>query len=152
MTDAHDASTRANERRREAWLLSGDPKRVSFGGVKRWFQLLLAIGALMSLSGQQAAYAAGPHRTAAPPAASQISAHCQAGMQQHRPQQDRQPCHSGVLDCIGATGCVVPIVLAEADEPAVLPWGIGGPSYWSETSPLRGVDLSPEPHPPMAFG
>lgn len=120
--------------------------------MKRALQLLLLMGALFGLFGQQAASAAGAHVTAAPAAVSQMSADCMEMMEQEQPAPAQKPCKGLTLDCIAAMGCVVPIVLREPAAPVAAPHLVSALAFWPSTAVLIGNNHPPEQHPPTILG
>lgn len=120
--------------------------------MKRVLHVLLLVGALLGLIGQQAAYASGTHMGTAPMTASQMSEDCMEMMQEQQPGPAKQPCKGLTLDCIAAMGCAVPIMLGEPAPPAVAPHAHAPPAFWSAIAVLTGSDLPPEQHPPTILG
>ena len=120
--------------------------------MKRVLQLLLLLGALIGLLGQEAALASGPPAMSAPMAMSEMAASgmsedCMKMMaQQQQPAQ--KPCKGMTLACIAAMGCVVP--MAVRNDAPVLAAREANPTleFWPTTTVLRGSDLTPEPEPP----
>lgn len=119
--------------------------------MKRALQLLLLLGAVLGLFGQQAAFGAGAHMTAAPAAVSQMSADCMEMMEKQQPEPAK-PCKGLTLDCIAAMGCVVPIVLKEPAGPVSAPELVSAPAFWPTTAVLIGNNHPPEQHPPTILG
>ena len=83
--------------------------------MKRWFSLLLLMGALLGLMGQEAAFARGmPVEQAAQSAAAVqtsaglMSADCaeMMGLAKQKPQPDK-PCQGMTPDCMAKMGCAV---------------------------------------------
>jgi hypothetical protein len=120
--------------------------------VKRALQLLLLLGAMLGLFGQQAAYAVSAHAVMAPVTVSQMSSDCMEMMQKEQPQPAQKPCKGLTLDCIAAMGCIVPIVLKEPVMPATAAQLVSAPAFWASTLVLMGTDLPPEQHPPTLLG
>ena len=119
--------------------------------MKRWFSLLLLVGALLGLSGQGVAFAhvmtIEKAEQAAP--ASQMSAECaeMMGFAKQEPQSG-MPCQGMTPDCVAKMGCAVPLALippvlmSEFSEfQAELPW-------LASASSLVGRNFGPEPEPP----
>lgn len=119
--------------------------------MKRWFTLLLVVGALLGLFGQEAAFASvisvgksGPVIVAA-----SMSADCaeMMGRAKQTPQPD-QPCQGMTPDCVAKMGCAIAVALipsllsADPNE-----YRAAAPRQIPVT-PLVGRETSPEPHPP----
>ena len=124
--------------------------------MKRVLQLLLLLGALIGLLGQESAFASGPPAMSAPMAMSAMavsgmSEDCMKMMaQQQQPAQ--KPCKGMTLACIAAMGCVIP--MAVRNDAPMLAAREAGPTlaFWPTTTVLRGSDLTPEPEPPTLLG
>ena len=123
--------------------------------MKRWFSLLLLMGALLGLMGQEAAFArVMPVATAeSTVAASQMSADCaeMMGLAQQKPQPDK-PCQGMTPDCVAKMGCAVAVAL-------IPPFLSAAPTENHLSAPLQmpvavlvGRETSPEPHPPARLG
>jgi hypothetical protein len=119
--------------------------------VKRALHLLLLLGALIGLLGQETAFASGPPAVSATIAMaamtdSGMSEDCMKMMAQQQPAQ--KPCKGMTLACIAAMGCVIP--MAVRNDAPVLAAREAGPTlaFWTTTTVLRGSDLTPEPEPP----
>lgn len=126
--------------------------------MKRWFSVMLLMGALLGLLAQEAAFASVlPVQTSSQTSMSaEMSADCAEMMGMTAPsdsgQQPDQPCQGLTPDCIAKMGCALPVVL--------IPPAASGISviYRPDTplsvpvAPLIGRDLSPEPHPPAHLG
>lgn len=128
--------------------------------MKRLFPLLLLLGALLGLIGQESAFAhAMPvslsQQTASAP---QMSAECakMMGLGKQMSQSERQrsdrPCQGMTPDCAAKMGCAV--------QPALIPpflgtapgeFGAATPSALP-IAPLIGRDTGPEPEPPTRLG
>jgi hypothetical protein len=119
--------------------------------VKDALQLLLILGAVLGLFGQQAAYAASSRALEEPAAASHMNADCME-MMQKQPEPDQKPCKGLTFDCIAAMGCVIPIVLKEPAESMAPRHLISAPPFWPATSVLAGNEPPPEQHPPSILG
>lgn len=120
--------------------------------MKRVLSLLMLLGALIGLMGQEAAYAAAPVHAPAPmmkmpEAAASMSADCME-MMQKAPQPVQKPCKGITLDCIAAMGCVIP--LAVAPEPALIDKMVHArmEHFPAPGNALTGRALAPEPEPP----
>ena len=113
----------------------------------RLLRLLLLLGALLGLLGQQVAYAASAGAPMASVAATQMSADCMEMMQKQQLPATK-PCKGMVLDCTAAMGCIVPIVLGDPPGTSVDPLPASELAFWPATSILVGTDRPPEQHPP----
>lgn len=123
--------------------------------VKRWLSLLLLVGALLGLLGQEAAFAhVMPVKIAdQAAAAAPMSPECAEMMELVKQEQhpDR-PCDGMTPDCIAKMGCAVPLAIipplafaASRQFRAVAP-----PQM--PVAPLIGRDTGPEPEPPARLG
>lgn len=121
--------------------------------MKRWFSMLLLVGALVGLFGQETAFAFAISSPAAQEAnvTSGMSADCAEMMGLAKSQKD-QPCQGMTFDCIAKMGCAVPLAI-------VPPVMAGIPFQYRSVLPapllaarLSGRDLIPEPHPPSLLG
>ena len=123
--------------------------------MKRCFSLLLLMGALLGLMGQEAAFArAMPVETTDQTVTvAQMSADCaeMMGLAKENPQPDK-PCEGMTPDCIAKMGCSVPVSLI----PSVLS---AHPTKFRlltprqmPVAPLVGRETCPEPHPPARLG
>ena len=120
--------------------------------VKPVLSLLMLLGALIGLMGQEAACAAAAeHGPAAimkmSEGAAPMSADCME-MMQKAPQPTQKPCKGLTLDCIAAMGCVVP--LAVTPETALVEKMIHArmEHFPAPANALAGRALAPEPEPP----
>lgn len=125
------------------------------GHVKRWYSLLLMMGALLGLLSQEAAFAhvipvAKAEQTVV---ASNMSADCaeMMGLAKQAPQPEK-PCKGMTPDCIAKMGCAIPMALI----PSVT---LGKPLEFRDLAPpltsvtaLVGRDTGPEPEPPAHLG
>lgn len=124
--------------------------------VKRALPLLLLLGALLGLLGQEAAFASAPPVVSVSmgmtgTADSGMSEDCMKMMtQQQQPAQ--KPCKGMTLACIAAMGCVIP--MAVRNDAPTLAVRTADPTlaFWSTTTVLRGGDVAPEPEPPTLLG
>lgn len=119
--------------------------------MKRLLSVVLLVGALLGLFGQQAALAAGPTwqptgvAAVAADTASSETIDCMKLMEQ---APAKTPCEGLTIDCIAAMGCMVPMTLA-SDPPA-----LGGVLAYRAAPPktvllvLAGRNVAPEPEPP----
>lgn len=128
--------------------------------MKRWLSLLLLMGAMLGLMGQEAAFArvmpvAKAEQTvaAAQTSTDQMSAECaeMMGLAKQKRQPDK-PCEGMTPDCIAKMGCAVPVALIPTllrTDPTefrpVTPRQIA-------VAPLAGRETGPEPHPPARLG
>ena len=127
--------------------------------MKRWFSLLLLIGAILGLMGQEAAFArAMPSAQARQTAAAQtdvdqMSPDCAEMMRlvQPPPQSDI-PCQGMTPDCVAKMGCAVPVAV-------IPPLPGAAPTRYRLLAPcqmpvarLVGREISPETHPPASLG
>jgi len=113
--------------------------------------LMLVMGAMFGLLGQQTAAAAAtmPVMASAPIAA--MSADCMEMMGAHKPAPAKKPCEGLTLDCIFAMGCAVPL-MREPTAPLTQASVLTPQLFWTTTTVLAGTDLAPEPHPPSILG
>lgn len=128
--------------------------------MKRWLSLLMLMGALLGLMGQEVAFARvmpAPKvehvSAAAAEAAAQMSPDCaeMMGLAKQKPKSD-EPCQGMTPECIAKMGCAAPLALLPppASDPApefraMLP-------DVTPASPLVGRNLGPEPEPPTPLG
>lgn len=128
--------------------------------MKRWLSLLLLMGALLGLLGQEAAFArAMPNAqaeqavVAAQTDVDQMSPECAEMMRlAQQPQQSDIPCQGMTPDCVAKMGCAVPVALIPPFLGAV-PTGIRLLSpRQMPVAALIGREISPEPHPPARLG
>jgi hypothetical protein len=117
--------------------------------VKGRLSLLLLLGALLGLFGQQAAYAGGP--ALAPKM--EVSHAMPSGMdcpemKDMATPTHKEPCKGLTLACIAQMGCVIPMTLTDRlsvpTPSAIVPLGV----YKSVVPLLAGRDIVPEPEPP----
>ena len=123
--------------------------------MKRWFSLLLLLGALLGLLGQEAAFAhvmpvANVEQTVA---ASQMSADCaeMMGLAKQKPQPEK-PCQGMTPDCIAKMGCAVPVALLPPLAPGVAREFRAATPPQMPVAPLVGRNTGPEPEPPTRLG
>lgn len=123
--------------------------------MKRCLSLLMLLGALLGLLGQEAAFA---HvmpvaKSVQLVAAAQMSPECaeMMGLAKQKPQSGK-PCEGMTPDCIAKMGCAVPLALlppiasnAAREFRAEIP-------RLALASPLIGRDVGPEPEPPARLG
>ncbi|WP_454885858.1 hypothetical protein [Sphingomonas oryzagri] len=127
--------------------------------VRRIVPLLLLLGAMVGLFGQQAAYALGP-AFVKPIMAGQQSSSSMAGMTgmdcdqmmveagQPAHHDGGKPCKDMSLACIAAMGCTIPIVLGGAPAPILGKPLLAPVTFWSTTPRFVGRSYGPEPEPP----
>lgn len=123
--------------------------------MKQVLSLLMLVGALLGLMGQEAAFA---HvmlgeKAEQVTAAAQMSPECaqMMGLAKQKPQSQK-PCGGMTADCVAKMGCAVPLALLPplVSDPAprfraMLPGLV-------KTSPLVGHNIGPEPEPPARLG
>jgi hypothetical protein len=126
---------------------------------RRILPLLLLLGAMVGLFGQQAAYALGPG-IVKPIMTDQHGSSSMAGMAgmdcdqmmmdagQPAHHDGGKPCKDMSLACIAAMGCTIPIVLGDAPAPIVGEPLRASISFWSTTARFVGRSYAPEPEPP----
>ena len=118
--------------------------------MKRFLPLLLLIGALSGLLGQEAAFASGPRVPMIEMAAGAMSTDCMKMMQQGGQEPGKMPCKGLTLDCIAAMGCTIPLFAVPE------PGAVGGLLYAPQlhflppVRQLAGLSTGPEPPPPNA--
>lgn len=123
--------------------------------MKRWLSLLLLLGALLGLMGQEAAFAhvlpvANAEQVAA---TAQMSPECaeMMGLAKQKPKSD-QPCQGMTPECIAKMGCAVPLALLPHPASGAAPQFRAMPPGIAPASPLVGRNLGPEPEPPARLG
>ena len=128
--------------------------------MKHWFSLLLLMGALLGLIGQETAFARAMPTAQAEQAAAlvqtdadKMSADCAElmGLSKQQPQAD-SPCQDMTPDCIAKMGCAVPVALI---PPLLSDTQTSSRPLAPRQSPvarLIGRETSPEPHPPADLG
>lgn len=117
------------------------------GLVKRVLPLLLLLGALFGLLGQQTAAAAASIPVAAAASAAAMSADCMEMMGQPPAKPKKKPCTGLTLDCISAMGCALPLT-RDPLPPLFRAPMVTAQIFWPTSAVLVGHDLVPEPHPP----
>lgn len=120
--------------------------------MKRFFASLLLVGALLGLFGAQLAYAHAVPIAESAPGATAMDADCMAMMAKQQSAPKGTPCKGLTLDCIGAMGCVVPIMLGNALPTPASPWYQDKTGFWTTVSVLHGHEYAPEPEPPTLLG
>lgn len=123
--------------------------------MKRWFSLLLLLGALLGLLGQEAAFArvmpvAKAEQTVA---AAQMSAECaeMMALAKQKPQPEK-PCQGMTPDCIAQMGCSVPLALLPPLTSGISREFRAATPLHMPVVPLVGRDTGPEPEPPTHLG
>jgi hypothetical protein len=123
--------------------------------MKRWFSLLLLMGALLGLIGQEAAFARVMPAAKAEPmvVASQMSAECaeMMGLTKQKPQPDK-PCQGMTADCVAKMGCAVAVALIPPLLGATTSEFRLSTPRQMPVAALVGRETSPEPHPPAHLG
>lgn len=123
--------------------------------MKRWLSLLMLLGALLGLFGQEAAFAhVMPVEKAQQTAtAAQMSADCaqMMGLAKKAPQPEK-PCEGMTPDCIAKMGCAVPLALLAPFVFDASPQFSAAPPLQLPVAALVGRDTSPELEPPARFG
>lgn len=124
--------------------------------MKRWLSLMLLLGALLGLLGQEAAFARAMavEQTEQTGAAPEMSAECaeMMGLTNPQPQPEKRPCEGMTPDCIAKMGCAVPVALI---PPAMIAPPIQIHASTPPPSPvvrLVGRNTGPEPDPPTNLG
>ncbi|WP_231736718.1 MULTISPECIES: hypothetical protein [Sphingobium] len=123
--------------------------------MKRRFSLLMLLGALLGLLGQEVAFAHVMPVDGAVQlvAAAQMSPECaeMMGLAKQKPQSGK-PCEGMTPDCIAKMGCAVPLALlppiasdAAREYRAEIP-------RLTLAAPLIGRNVGPEPEPPARLG
>lgn len=123
--------------------------------MKRWLSLLLLLGALFGLLGQEAAFAhvMPVQKTERPAATVQMSPECaeMMGLAKQEQHPDK-PCEGMTPDCMAKMGCAVPLALLPAFPIGMLaPFRAAVPQH-IQVAPLIGRDTGPEPEPPSFLG
>jgi len=123
--------------------------------MKRWLSLLLVLGALLGLMGQEAAFAhvMPVQKAEQPAAAAQMSADCaqMMGLTKQQPKSD-EPCQGMTPDCIAKMGCAVPLALVPPLVSGAAPQFRAMIPDIAPASPLVGRNFGPEPEPPARLG
>ena len=123
--------------------------------MKRWFSLLLLMGAMLSLIGQEAAFARvmPVAKAQSTVAASQMSAECaeMMGLAKQKPQSGK-PCQGMTPDCVAKMGCAVVVALIPPLLSAASTENHLSAPLQMPVAVLVGRETSPEPHPPARLG
>lgn len=124
--------------------------------MRRLFALLLALGFMSAMIGQEAAFAqmaptSEARETATP--ATQMSAECaeMMGLAKQKPKSD-EPCHGMTPECIAKMGCAVPVALLPPLAPDAIPQFRTALPGLVPAAPLIGRNFGPEPEPPAPLG
>lgn len=121
--------------------------------VKRWLSLMLLVGALFGLLGQEVAFASvsAISTTDAAVTSSAMGDECAEMMAAEKSQKD-EPCKGLTLDCIAKMGCAIPLSVVTPDA---LPAPAEYRPARAENNPvarLVGRTFGPEPEPPLYLG
>jgi hypothetical protein len=119
--------------------------------VKRWYSLLLLLGAIIGIFGQEVAFARGVTSSAPQTATMSMAADCAQTMAQNNDSQDI-PCTGMTLDCIAKMGCAIPLFFGPMPIVAdnhLLP---GVRLEITIMDGIAGQSLAPEPYPPNMLG
>lgn len=115
--------------------------------MKRVLALLLLMGAVFGLLGQQSAAAAAAVVPAASAPTAATSVDCMEMMAEHPAKPHKKPCEGLTLDCIFATGCAVPLT-RDLSTPLAPAAATAPELFWPSIAELSGTDHAPETHPP----
>jgi hypothetical protein len=118
--------------------------------VKRFFALLLLLGALTGLFGQEAAFAGTLRLPPGEVATGVIPADCMEMMQQEPQQPAEMPCKGMTLDCIAAMGCTIPLFAVPEPGRIGATFHARQVHFLPTVRHLAGLSLAPEPPPPTA--
>lgn len=119
--------------------------------MKRLFSLLLLLGAVLGLLGQEVAFASAPAVRDVAVAASTMSDDCAEMMGIDKSQGDK-PCEGLTLDCIAKMGCALPAAVVSRGMPLAVAPHIPGFLDPLPVRRLNGRTIGPEPDPPLALG
>lgn len=123
--------------------------------MKRWLSLLLLLGALLGLLGQEAAFAhvMPVEKAEQPGTVPQMSADCAEMMALAKQEpQPENPCPGMTPDCIAKMGCAAPFALIPPLAFEAMPQVRAAAPPQMPVSPLVGRDTGPEPEPPARLG
>lgn len=112
--------------------------------------LLLALGALIGLFGQEAAYARSVTQVPVASRSAQADRDCMAAMRSHS-KPASVACQGNDLDCIAAMGCTIPLALTEEQRLQDRARKAPPTEFWSRARPLVGIEIAPERLPPLTF-
>lgn len=121
--------------------------------MKRWFSMMLLVGALLGLFAQEAAFASGPFT----PVVQEVSvnasmdADCMEAMGSSQ-NPSEMPCKGLTLDCIAKMGCAVPLAPAPSGYTTMSPPPAHSDLAAAPVKPMIGRITGPEPHPPSRLG
>ena len=126
--------------------------------MKRWFSMMLLVGALLGLFAQEAAFASAVpmqmSRQASSPAGMSEDCAEMMGLKVHSGtgQKPGQPCNGMTIDCVAKMGCASTTALLP-DGPIELAKNVatGAPTQMP-VARLVGRNLRPEPEPPARLG
>jgi len=123
--------------------------------VKRWFSLLLLMGALLGLMAQEAAFAhvMPVEKAEQMVVAPQMSPECaeMMGLAKQKPPSGK-PCEGMTPDCIAKMGCAVSVALLPPLASDTAPKFRTAVPRIAPVSPLAGRNIGPEPEPPARLG
>lgn len=123
--------------------------------MKRWLSLLLLVGALLGLMGQEAAFAhvMPAQKAEQSTAAAKMSPDCAQMMRlaKQEPKSD-EPCQGMTPECIAKMGCAIPLALLPPLAPDAAPLFRAMLPDIAPASPLAGRNFGPEPEPPAHLG
>ena len=121
--------------------------------MKRWFSMMLLIGALLGLFAQEAAFASVPvvQPVLQTSAVEAMDAACMEAMGQSDDSSD-DPCKGLTLDCIAKMGCALPLAQAPIGQRIANPVLTNAIVFAVDVKPLTGHDSGPEPVPPSILG
>lgn len=117
--------------------------------MKGHLSLLLLLGALLGLFGQQAAYAGGPALAPKMEASHAMPSGMDcAGMEGMPKAVHEQPCKGLTLACIAQMGCMIPMTIQDRLPLTAPRVPLPAVAYRVVDAPLAGRDLMPELQPP----
>lgn len=123
--------------------------------MKRGLSLLLLLGALLGLLGQEVAFAhvLPVQETGQTVATAPMSADCAKMMELAKQQSETdKPCKGMTPDCIAKMGCAVPLALLPIPLSGASPVLRAAVPRRALVSPLVGHNIGPEPEPPARLG
>ncbi|MCP8891417.1 MULTISPECIES: hypothetical protein [Sphingomonas] len=117
--------------------------------MKGHLSLLLLLGALVGLFGQQAAYAGGPALAPAMEASHAMPTGMDCAGTEGMPEATHeQPCKGLTLACIAQMGCMIPMTIQDRLPLTAPRVPLPPVAYRAVDAPLAGRDLMPELQPP----
>jgi hypothetical protein len=119
--------------------------------VKHLLSLLLLLGAVLGLLGQEVAFASAPGVRDEAVAASTMRDDC-AEMMGIDQSQDNKPCEGLTLDCIAKMGCAIPPVIVSSALPLAVAAQMPDLPDLLPIRRLSGRVIGPEPDPPLLLG